>query len=325
MMSNDDSNNNKDYVIIGDVHGMLEPLEHLLQKLGFRKQQGIYQHPEYIAIFAGDLVDRGKHQRGVLELVRAMVEYGSAKAIMGNHEYNVISFYSINPLTQQPFTKHDLHNIKQHEAILHDYPLDSEDTTEMIDWLKNLPLFYQNNDFRVIHATWDEAMIVQLENHINQQGQLHSTSWQAALTEGSTLHTTLRPLLKGVAIKLPNTIQPDARRRWYRICWWCHNISHWKYILCARRDLKKFADMPLPTQLPFNEQSHKEKSALFIGHYWFKGTPKPLRKNLACVDYSACTGGTLTAYVWHKADKPNQNGLRADRFVSVASHDYRQM
>lgn len=319
--------NGQNYAIIGDVHGMLEPLEKLLQKLGFRQQQGVYQHTNLIAIFAGDLVDRGKHQRRVLELVRAMVEHGSAIAIMGNHEYNVISFYSINPLTQRPFAKHNLHNQKQHHAILNDYPLAGEDTAKMISWLKNMPLFLRLDGLRIVHATWSEKMIKRLKYSTNAQGQLNPDAWQTALTEGTYVQIAIRMLLKGAGIPPSKDLKAEQHntrlRKWYRICWWNKDPSSWMNILCSARDAKVFADTSLPTQFPFDEHYDEEAPSLFFGHYWFKGTPKPIKRNIACVDYSACKGGRLTAYVWQKADKPNENGLRADRFVSVSGKNFR--
>src|SRR3546814_11180079 len=35
---------------------------------------------------------------------------------------------------------------------------------------------------------------------------------------------------------------------------------------------------------------------LFVGHYWRRGRPGPLRDNLACLDYSAVKNGKLVAY-----------------------------
>jgi len=333
-MENNDINNKgnkkkrENYAIIGDVHGMLEPLEKLLQKLGFSQQQGVYQHTDTIAIFAGDLVDRGKHQRGVLELVMAMVEQGSAIAIMGNHEYNVISFYSINPRTQKPFIKHNLHNQKQRHAILNDYPLAGKDTEEMINWLKSLPLFLRLDGLRVVHATWSEQMIERLQHATNSQGQLNTNAWQEALTEGTYLQTAIRMLLKGAGIPPSKDLKPEQHntrlRKWYRISWWNKDPSNWNNILCSPRDAKVFADTPLPTHFPFDDPYNEERPSLFFGHYWFKGTPKPLTRNLACVDYSACRGGRLTAYVWRKADNPNEKGLHADHFVSVPSTNFRE-
>ena len=35
---------------------------------------------------------------------------------------------------------------------------------------------------------------------------------------------------------------------------------------------------------------------LFVGHYWRRGKPAPIRPNLACLDYSAVLNGKLVAY-----------------------------
>jgi hypothetical protein len=198
----------------------------------------------------------------------------------------------------------------------------------MINWLKSLPLFLELNGFRVIHATWDDQMIERLRYYSNSQGQLRDETWQEALTKGTLLHSAIRVLLKGASISPPTLLQKEVRnvklRKKYRICWWSKNVSSWQRILCSARDAKVFSHTPLPSHFPFKSEYNEKQSALFIGHYWFKGTPKPLKRNLACVDYSACRGGKLTAYVWNHADKPNENGLRADRFISVPSNDYRQ-
>jgi len=322
------------YVIIGDVHGMLEPLEKLLQKLGFSKKNGIYQHPKYTAIFVGDLVDRGKHQRGVLELVRAMVEYGSAKAILGNHEYYVISFYSINPLTQQSFKKRTPALLDYRRAFMNDYPLESDDANDIIGWMKSLPLFLELDGFRVVHATWDEQRIAQLRHYVGEKGQLSNSDWQEALTQGTTLQKTVTTLLQGVYIPIPvaiakrnckknsSPLPPSEADKHYRLYWWKTHFSTWKHILCAKKYLKRFEDAPLPANILTQYQYDEQQPPLFLGHYWFKGKPKLIQKNMACVDYSACIGGKLTAYVWNKADNPVQNGLREDRFVSVPSKSY---
>ena len=43
---------------------------------------------------------------------------------------------------------------------------------------------------------------------------------------------------------------------------------------------------------------HKQPP-LFLGHYWMRGTPKQLARNIACLDYSvAKPGGKLVAYRW---------------------------
>ncbi|MCK2237098.1 MULTISPECIES: polynucleotide kinase-phosphatase [unclassified Crossiella] len=78
--------------VIGDVHGCRGELESLLINLGWnlewenKKAVGA-SHPEgRIAVFVGDLVDRGPDTPGVLRLVMNMVEAGTAICVCGNHE-----------------------------------------------------------------------------------------------------------------------------------------------------------------------------------------------------------------------------------------------
>jgi polynucleotide kinase-phosphatase len=78
--------------IIGDVHGCIDELKALLDKLGYGATDGgVPSHPEgRRVIFVGDLVDRGPDSPGVLRLVMDMVEAGSALAVPGNHDLKLV-------------------------------------------------------------------------------------------------------------------------------------------------------------------------------------------------------------------------------------------
>lgn len=82
--------------IIGDVHGCIEELKLLLDKLGYaisRDEAGDYSvtPPEgRRAVFLGDLVDRGPGVVEVLKLVMAMVREGSALCVPGNHDVKLL-------------------------------------------------------------------------------------------------------------------------------------------------------------------------------------------------------------------------------------------
>ncbi|WP_051275920.1 AAA family ATPase [Desulfovirgula thermocuniculi] len=79
--------------LIGDVHGCLEELEELLQKLGYRKVDGTWQHPEgRKAVFLGDLGDRGPHNLASIKLVMDMVEAGYALFVPGNHDKKLAGY-----------------------------------------------------------------------------------------------------------------------------------------------------------------------------------------------------------------------------------------
>jgi Predicted kinase len=72
--------------IISDIHGCCSELVMLLEKLGYKKSNGIYRHLEgRKIIFAGDIVDRGPRILDTVNLVLEMVHGGSAYYTPGNH------------------------------------------------------------------------------------------------------------------------------------------------------------------------------------------------------------------------------------------------
>ena len=85
------------YDIIGDIHGHADALEALLKGMGYRQTRGAWRHPARQAVFVGDFIDRGPRQFDSVDLVRRMVEAGSAQAVMGNHEFNAIAWFLPDP------------------------------------------------------------------------------------------------------------------------------------------------------------------------------------------------------------------------------------
>jgi hypothetical protein len=84
------------YDIIGDIHGHDYRLRALLKELGYSERNGAWRHPSRSVVFVGDLIDRGPGQLPTLKLVRSMVDAGSARAVMGNHEFNAIAWATRN-------------------------------------------------------------------------------------------------------------------------------------------------------------------------------------------------------------------------------------
>ena len=79
--------------VIGDVHGCSAELEALLLRLGyvFKRDSGGRvigaTHPlRRLAVFVGDLADRGPDTPGVFRLAMGMVAMGTALCVLGNHE-----------------------------------------------------------------------------------------------------------------------------------------------------------------------------------------------------------------------------------------------
>jgi hypothetical protein len=128
--------------IIGDVHGQFDKLVALLAHLGYRDSGGTWRHPSRSVIFLGDLIDRGPKQLATVDLVRRMVEAGSARCVMGNHEFNAIAWATPDPEHEGKFLRdhHKAGNREQHQAFL-DVVEGTHLQKEITDWFKTLPLW----------------------------------------------------------------------------------------------------------------------------------------------------------------------------------------
>ena len=167
-----------DHDIIGDIHGYADKLEALLKELGYRQTGGAWRHPSRQAIFVGDYIDRGPQQLKTLSLVRAMVDAGSARAIMGNHEFNAIAWATKDPLNDGQYLRtrdgeKGVHNEKQHKDFLTELHGNDDLHQEWVDWFKDLPLWIEEDDFRVIHACWSPEEVGKLQQHL--RGDLRLT------------------------------------------------------------------------------------------------------------------------------------------------------
>ena len=81
--------------IVGDVHGCLDELLELMEKLGYaveRNDTGFAVTPPEgrRLAFVGDLVDRGPATPEVLRLIMGMVEAGQAVCVPGNHDIKLV-------------------------------------------------------------------------------------------------------------------------------------------------------------------------------------------------------------------------------------------
>jgi hypothetical protein len=146
------------YDVIGDVHGCAHKLVGLLGTLGYVLTNGVYRHPGRQAIFVGDLIDRGPQQVETINLVRPMVESGAARIVMGNHEFNAISYATPNPEIPGEFMRpHSDKNRSQHKVFMDQVQVHTGLYSQCIEWFKTIPLYLDLGDLRVVHACWNEG------------------------------------------------------------------------------------------------------------------------------------------------------------------------
>ena len=163
------------YDVIGDIHGQADKLVGLLRHLGYNERQGAWRHSERTAVFVGDLIDRGPKQLDSIRIPRAMVEAGTARIVLGNHEFNALA-YSHWDDARSGFCRSrsgassEKHR-EQHQAFIEQVGLDTPQSREVLDWLGTIPIWLDLGGLRVVHACWDVPSIEHLSGTDDRQGE----------------------------------------------------------------------------------------------------------------------------------------------------------
>lgn len=292
--------------LIGDIHGCALTLEALLAKLGYEQFEGCYQHSDRQVIFLGDFIDRGPFQRRTLDVVRAMVEKGSALAVMGNHEFNSLAFHQADG--KGGFLRpHNTKNIERHKVFTDAYP-DMAERTDVMDWFKTLPMFLDLGQLRVVHAAWLPDMVAKVRGWA-PDGLLTDELLAAASDPEREEFVAVENLLKGWETELPEgeSFQDKdghwrsrVRTRWF---------GEWPTSLqdAALGPVKRDAEFVVERR----ELYPDSEPPVFVGHYWLKGAPRLWTQNVCCLDYSvAKEDGHLVAYRWD-----GESDLSPEKFV----------
>lgn len=291
----------KAWDVIPDIHGQRGKLESLLAELGYERIAGTYRHAERRVLFLGDYIDRGPDIRGVLKIVRSMVEAGEAVALMGNHELNALHFHNIGP-DGQPLRPHTQSKIGQHAATLEQFSDFQDEWRDWLDWFKTLPITFEADDFRAVHACWDnDASAVVAGRSFNESKFLVQTG-----TKGSEEYAALERLLKGPEINLPDGLtfrdKDGQSRPNLRVCWWGLDDEGLRFCDVVMPPGAEAPDGPVgKDQLAAVPSYPKHEKPVFCGHYWlqWRGEARPLAENVICLDYSGGKEGPLVACRWN--------------------------
>lgn len=297
--------------IFTDIHGYATPLSKLLEHLGYKLVNGAYTHPSRKALFIGDYIDRGPEQESTCEIVKAMVLAGSAIALMGNHEYNAICYATYHD--GDYLRKHNDRNYKTHKEFLDEYPFGSDKHKDIIEWFKTLPLFFEHEGFRAVHACWDEKHIKYLKTRLNDDNTLNDDFLVQSANKETEDFISLEVVLKGHELTLPNNqvwVDPyGLERKNVRVNWF-NKLENptFKNIAISCPGVNMLPDAPLEDVF-----FYEDEKPVFFGHYWLRGTPKVQSKYIACLDYSVAKNGKLVAYQWSgEKELSNENFVYID-------------
>ena len=116
---------------IGDVQGCYDPLQRLLDLIGFDATQDTLW-------FCGDLVNRGAQSIAVLRLVKSLGEH--AITVLGNHDLHLLAVAHNSGRYRRQDTFKDV--------------LEAADREELLTWLRHQPLLHHDTVLKttLVHA-----------------------------------------------------------------------------------------------------------------------------------------------------------------------------
>lgn len=150
---------------IGDVHGMYEKLIKLMDKIRFNPD-------EDLLIFLGDYIDRGPDPGRCLQYIFALQQQypDVVVCLMGNHEVMMSSYFmqkrgSYNNLIVDYagswLDNGGLETLKQLDEM------DADTKEELLQWVMNLPVKYQYQDYFFCHAGVDPDVTLAVQNEFD--------------------------------------------------------------------------------------------------------------------------------------------------------------
>lgn len=301
------------YDIIGDTHGYAAQHEELLAVLGYK--DGVHPKRRKI-IYLGDSINRGPEQIKNLKIHRDMINAGTARMIMGNHEFKAIMFWRQNK-NGEYLRSHTDENVFDQRAFLEAFPFGSYEYREAIRFFETLPLYIRTKGFDVVHAYWDPRALSACRPFANASGVLGDASYEASEQDNhKRLKNAISLLTKGPVYSLPegmsilNSKQEIKEKA--RIFWWRNGGAEDIASLADHGD--QFAELLKPedkeTFLSLKSQfKRSSRKPLFIGHYNMLSQPDIEHPAVACLNYK----DRIVAYRWNHGDK----GLDPAKLVCV--------
>ena len=301
------------YDIIGDVHGQDGKLTALLAKLGYRIKNGAYRHPEgRMALFLGDLIDRGPGQIEVINIVRNMIEAGSGRSIMGNHEWNAIGCGTPDPEGPDYLRPRTENKMREHKEFLRQIGIDSPLHMELVEWFKTLPPVLDLGSIRLCHAWWNQDGIDGIAAAADSNGMLEDEFLLASYRKRSAPWQAMEAVTKGYEIQLPDGVTfldpSKVARKDIRVRWWDECATTYRQAaLVPEGEREGIPDIQLPEDVRLGVVG---TVPTFLGHYWLTGAPGIQNAKTAVLDYGAAIDGPLVCYRWN-----GESDLRNDCFI----------
>jgi len=303
------------YDVVGDTHGYAKKLDRLLVNMEYPLIGGEFApHPEgRILWFAGDYVNRGPESIELTQRIEGLFNRGIAKGVLGNHDYDVVLWATPDPRRPGEFLRpHAEAGYGERHGFLKALSADPELCKSTINFFKTLPLYLEQDNYRLVHACWHQESIDLLKRHdcMTDDGRLTEKGWRVGGDVGSPLKRAIDILLKGPQERLGEGLSyldwDGKNQDTARLAWWKEDaaIVGEAFSSSCFPDIRPFAALPykqdeetqITKEIRMGLRDLPADVKIFIGHIWESGDPKPLSDKVACVDYGSGDHGKLVAY-----------------------------
>ena len=291
---------------VGDIHGNAKSLRLLLDKLGYNKDNGNWNHPENrVLLVLGDFINSGYESKEVLTILYELWNQKIAYILIGNHEY----FLAWNYFKKgREALKPDGPLEKEYQRFLTEFVNEEELLIKYCEWIYILPFYIETDGFRAVHAYWSENNQKTLSKYKNLS-DLWYVFAEDKIKKTKKIKKVINETVSGKMAVVYNPCKME-KPEYYRVKWW-RNL-YGKNLLDGvqvNNPVKCPSMIITPEILPDFVPYGDDEKPVFFGHYWFKTLPCLLRNNACCLDFGAAKGGYLTAYRWNGERMLNANNL----------------
>jgi serine/threonine protein phosphatase 1 len=131
-------------IVIGDIHGCYNELVNLMQDL---VDSDKYDLKTDRLIFLGDYIDRGDDSQKVIQYIRNLQkDNDNVIALKGNHEMMCVDFCRKTD---------DNWLFNGYTNTMESYKTDRKQFLNDVEWMEQLPLYYEDEHFIYVHAGVD--------------------------------------------------------------------------------------------------------------------------------------------------------------------------
>jgi len=148
--------------VIGDIHGCVETLNALLEKINPTPKDTLW--------FCGDIVNRGLSSANCIRLIRSL--NNKVVCVLGNHDLYLLAVAS--GVIELPKANDSIKDV-----------LYADDSEELINWLRFLPLAHMNKKTILVHAgllpSWEPNKAILLAKEVTSN--LQSDNWKDFISQ----------------------------------------------------------------------------------------------------------------------------------------------